>query len=494
MLNELYDKICSKEDLRVSLIELKMQLKTEENRRQFCSISKGNYDAIMKCLAEEDPKVRKNAAAILGLLEVPEAVDVLMDAYLEEDKLFVRPEYVKAMARLDCSEYLEDFRQRLKELSSYEAPENEKKHVREEMQALQELLLQKGEWKKHVFSGYECPNEVILTTLPAFRDLLAESVSSKKKLLKSGVRTETGDIRGLLHNRLWQEMLFVLHGNGELTEDPEMLAAWLGDSDLMEILEKNHSGDGPWYFRLGIPGKKEEKAGRDFVKAAARAVESVLGRKMVNSPSHYEVEIRLIWKKEGGILPLLKLFTLPDHRFAYRRYTVAAGMKPFLAAGLMALAKPYLKEYAQVLDPFCGAGTLLMERRFLMPVRNLYGLDIFGEAVEKARANAKIAGFQTNYINRDYFDFTHDYLFDEIITDMPAGTGKREETDLLYRCFFEKSADLLTDSGRIVMYSGEMGLVKKYLRLQGRFRLLKEFCILEKRGMYLFILEKKSGM
>ncbi len=494
MLNELYDKICSREDLRASLIELKMQLKTEENRRQFHGICRGNYDSIMKCLAEEDPKVRKNAAAILGLLEAPEAVDVLMDAYLEEDKLFVRPEYVKAMAGLDCKEYLDDFRQRLEALSSYEAPENERKHVREEMQALQELLLQKGDWKKHIFSGYDCRNEVILTTLPAFRDLLADSVSSRKKLLKSGVCAETGDMRGLLHNRLWQEMLFVIHGKGELAEDPEMLAPWLEDSDLTQILEKNHSGDGPWYFRLGIPGKKEEKADSDFVKAAARAVESVPGQRLVNSPSHYEIEIRLIRKKDGGLLPLLKLFTLPDRRFAYRRYTVAAGMKPALAAGLMALAKPYLKEYAQVLDPFCGAGTLLMERRFLMPVRNLYGLDIFGEAVEKARANAEIAGFQANYINRDYFDFTHDYLFDEIITDMPAGAGKKEETDLLYRRFFEKSAELLTDSGRIVMYSGEMGLVKKYLRLQGRFRLLKEFCILEKRGMYLFILEKRAGM
>lgn len=492
MLNELYDKICSGQDLRASLIELKMQLKTEEGRRQFCRICGENYDVIMKCLAEEDPKVRKNAAAILGLLKVPEAVDVLMDAYLDEDKLFVRPEYIKAMAGLDCGEYLEDFRQRLEELSACEAPENEKKHVREEMQALQELLLQKGEWRKHSFSGYERQNEVILTVLPAFRDLLAESVSSKKKLLTSGIRTVTGDIGGLLQNRLWQEMLFVIHGSGEPEADPEMLAEWLEASDLMRILENNHSGGGPWYFRIGIPGQKTGKNIGDFVKAAALVLESASGRKLVNSPSHYETEIRLIRKKEGGFLPLLKLFTLPDHRFAYRRYTVAAGMKPSLAAGLLALAKPYLREYAQVLDPFCGAGTLLMERRFLMPVRNLYGLDIFGEAVEKARANAAIAGFQANYINRDYFDFTHSYLFDEIITDMPSGTGKREETDLLYRRFFEKSAELLSDRGRIVMYSGEMGLVKKYLRLQGRFRLLKEFCILEKRGMYLFVLEKKT--
>lgn len=492
MIREIYDKICEGRELRPSLIELKMQLKSEENRRSFHKICGADYDVIMKCLADEDPKVRKNAAAVLGLLRVQEAADVLMDAYLAEDKLFVRPEYVKAMEGLDCSEYMKDFHRRLEELSMYQAPENEKKHVREEMHALQELILQKEGCKKHVFSGYDRPNEVILTTLPVFRDLLAESVLSKKVLLKSGIRTVNGDMKELLQNRLWQEMLFVVHGRKSLPETPRQLASWLQDSDLMQILEKNHSGEGPWYFRIGLPERKTGNQNSEMVKSAARAVEEAFGGKMINSPSHYEIELRLIQKKEGGFLPFLRLFTLPDHRFAYRRYSLASGMRPAMAAGLLALAKPFLKEYAQVLDPFCGAGTLLVERRFLMPVRNLYGIDIFGEAVEKARANTKAAGMQANYINRDYFDFTHGYLFDEIITDMPVSAGNKEETDFLYRRFFEKSGELLADHGRVIMYSGEMGLVKKYLRLQESFRLLKEFCILEKRGMYLFVLEKKA--
>ena len=109
MIREIYDKICEGRELRPSLIELKMQLKSEENRRSFHKICGADYDVIMKCLADEDPKVRKNAAAVLGLLRVQEAADVLMDAYLAEDKLFVRPEYVKAMEGLDCSEYMKDF-------------------------------------------------------------------------------------------------------------------------------------------------------------------------------------------------------------------------------------------------------------------------------------------------------------------------------------------------------------------------------------------------
>ena len=42
------------------------------------------------------------------------------------------------------------------------------------------------------------------------------------------------------------------------------------------------------------------------------------------------------------------------------------------------------------------------------------------------------------------------------------------------------------------MYYREIGLVKKNLLLHNPFRLLQEFCIQEKRGMYLFILEKKD--
>ena len=82
-----------------------------------------------------------------------------------------------------------------------------------------------------------------------------------------------------------------------------------------------------------------------------------------------------------------------------------------------------------------------------MPARNAYGIDSFGEAVEKARVNSKIAGMQINYINRDYFDFVHDYKFDEIVTDLPAGNLTKPELDVLYRRFFEKSDEVLTEDG-----------------------------------------------
>lgn len=490
MLKDIYENICAGKDVRANLIELKMQLRSEKNQTDFCRICGKNYDVIMKCLVDGDAKVRKNAASILGMLRVQDAVDVLMDAYLEEDKLFVRPEYVTALANLDCESYLKEFHKRLEELSGYDAPENEKKHVQAEIHALQELILRKEGLKKHSFRGYGRANEVILTTFPVCRDALAEGISSKKILLKSGVRTVISDMEEMLNNRLWQEMLFVLNCSKKISAKPDALAEELKNSDLMTILEENHSGAAPFYFRVGVSGAMPLDKRSDFSKKVSIAIEEAFDRKLVNSTSHYEVEIRLIQNKEGTFMPCLKLFTLPDRRFHYRRYHVAASMKPVLAAGILALAKPYLREYAQVLDPFCGVGTLLIERRFISPIRNAYGIDTFGEAIEKARANTKIAGMQANYINRSFFDFEHEYEFDEIITDMPAGNLEKDELDEIYRRFFEKSAELLSDKGRIICYSKEMGLVKKYLRLQNKFRLLQEFCILEKSGAFLFIIEK----
>lgn len=62
-------------------------------------------DEIMKCLVDEDPEGAENAAAILGELHCQDALDVLMDVYEEEDKLFVREAYVQALSAIDCSEY-----------------------------------------------------------------------------------------------------------------------------------------------------------------------------------------------------------------------------------------------------------------------------------------------------------------------------------------------------------------------------------------------------
>ena len=74
----------------------------------------------------------------------------------------------------------------------------------------------------------------------------------------------------------------------------------------------------------------------------------------------------------------------------------------------MELSKDYLKENAQIIDPFCGVGTMLIERNKKVPAREIYGTDIFGEAIVYARENTELAGAKVNYIHSDFFDFKHD--------------------------------------------------------------------------------------
>ena len=229
-----------------------------------------------------------------------------------------------------------------------------------------------------------------------------------------------------------------------------------------------------------------------FVKKLGSAIEQLSDGKLVNSPGDYEVELRLIANREGKFFPALRFYTLPDHRFAYRKHAIAASMHPSLAALIMELAAPYLKENAQIIDPFCGVGTILIERDIRVPAREKYGTDIFGEAIDGARENAALAGEQINFIHRDFFDFRHDYLFDEIVTNMPVrGKMTREQLDRLYEKFFRKALTILEKEAVIVMYTGEIGFVKKQLRLHREFSLLEEYCMQSKTGCYLFIIGVK---
>ncbi len=487
-----YAQLCAGENVRASLLAIKQQLNTKEAKAKLCALCDNRFDVFMKCLVHEDAKARKNAALLLGQLQVEEAEDVLFDAYEAEDVRFVRPAYIQAMTRLSKSTYLKELKERLAHLRSMQASPEEEKHLREEIATLQEYVLAK-EKSGHTFQATGA-NTLLLTTLPAFREALCAELPFQKTVLKGGVKVSAGDMEPVMRSRLWNEAFFVLPTKGAAAE-AKAVAEALASSDLMQILEENHTGDGPFPFRVGVSGPWPKEQQSAFAKAVAAEVEQAFGGQLVNSVSHYEAELRLMIRpgaESETVQPLLKLYTLPDKRFRYRKYTTAAGRKPYEMAGLLALAKPYLKDYAQVLDAFCGTGTWLIERQYAAPVRTAYGLDIFKEAVEKARANAGLAGMPIHFINRSFFDFTHDYLFDEIFADFPEHFADRSEADFFYRRFFDKAAALLPMGGKVFVYSKERGLVKKHLRLCGEYRLLAEHTINEKKEQTLFILERKQ--
>ncbi|NIK57705.1 methyltransferase domain-containing protein [Kribbella shirazensis] len=79
-------------------------------------------------------------------------------------------------------------------------------------------------------------------------------------------------------------------------------------------------------------------------------------------------------------------YAVPLHRRAWRTRTVPGSLHPPVAAAMARLAQ--LAPGHDVLDPFCGAGTLLLEARLLEPRAEYVGLDRDPAAIAAARANA----------------------------------------------------------------------------------------------------------
>lgn len=308
-----------------------------------------------------------------------------------------------------------------------------------------------------------------------------------------GVQVVGGNIREAINIRTFRELLFTLRCEKNLPPQPSVIAKELAKSNLTRLIGSLHDGEAPFYFRLEIRGDMPLEKKSAFAKKLAAEIEQRTKHFLVNSTEHYEIELRLVQNRNGGFYPCVKLLTIPMKRFAYRKYTTSASMHPSLAALLAELASNWLTDHARVLDAFCGTGTLLMERIYALPVRTAYALDIFSEAIQGARENAGIAHMNINFVQRSFFEFTHEMKFHEIWADLPVrGKKTKEEQDAFYCRFFQKVQELLFERGRIFLFCNENGMVKKYLRLHDALHLKQEFCIREKDGAYFYIIQMQE--
>ena len=491
MIRQLYENISRGTDIRANLIALKKEINEGSGKRAFAYLLAGDYSKIAALLKHEDAKVRKNAALILGEMECEDMLPELWKAYQSEQQLFVRSSYLRAMAEYDCQAYLPELKQRRELLLNRPAAETDAKHVKEELAELRTLLLKYEKEKKHIFTELSRETDVILLTNREHREVTREQLREEKTvLLAGGVRVRTRDMKQLFGIRTWTEMLFPIPGAALLPENPKEAGEKLAKSGLLPFLKGCHRGETPFYFRAEVRGTMERDEKTAFVKRFGAALEAASGMEFINSASDYEIELRLLQKKDGGFVPLLKLYTLKDGRFAYRKNVLASSIHPANAALLMELLRPYAKKGAQVLDPFCGVGTMLIERQRMMEANPLYGIDIYPEAIEKARENAEAAKVRINFINRDFLDFRHEYLFDEVITNMPAVTRLKgmEEIRELYEKFFLKVREVLKSDGILAVYTTEESLLVHCMKKYDFLKLEKKWTVREKEGSVFYVL------
>lgn len=495
MVKEYYEKICAGEEVRGNLISLRSTLSDEKEKRSFAYLLAGDFTVLTRLLKHEDPKVRKNAALILGEMESEDLLPILFDAYQKEETLFVRPDYLQAMRKLDYRPCLPALKKRLETLSGISTADEGKKHRNEEIRVLRQMVLQYEAPVPHRFTGQDYRKSVILTVNRSQREATAKQLPDGKiTMLQGGIRIKEAALGDILPIRTYSELLFPIEGMIIPAAGPEEIGKILADGRLFSLVQGLHEGIPPFYYRIELKSTLPPEKKGAFIRRLSEAFEQASGGTWINTASGYELEIRLLQRKDETWIPMVKFFTIKDRRFRYRKEYTPASLAPVNAALAVCLARPYLKKDAQILDPFCGVGTMLLERNYAVRARTMYGIDILGEAIEKARINTAIAGVTVNYINRDFFAFEHEYLFDEIITEFPQVTQSRQRPLIreLYGKFFDHAGKLLKDEAVMILYSSEPSFVREEVKKYPQYRIRESFVINERKGTTLFVAEVKK--
>ena len=477
--------IKNNKQIRESLIGLKNDIKDDSHILEDEELK----NKLMELLKDDDPKVRKNSAILLGYY--PQTVPILLDAYQQETTDYVKEAYLKGMSKQDCRHYIQDLKAIQEELLRID--DETTKHIQAQLKILNPLILRNQIHKKKVIKLKHEPVDVVLTSLPYYQFVLFDAVLRYKyKQVVQGVLVRTDSIYDLLTIRTYKDMLLPLQRASQMDINEEAIVEGLSNSNIEDILNKLYDDKSIFYFRV-VDGMRQKNS--PLIKKVSEKIFEIYPERLLNTTENYDIEIVLKEVRVGKVNAYLRLSHLDNPRFNYRKEVIATSMQPYVAATLVELGKHYMKEDAKVLDPFVGTGTLLIERNYLKPTRFAMGLDIYGDGVEAAKKNTKLAGQVIHYVHKDALRFVNNEMFDEVITDMPTFAQMKDQEQLrdLYDRFFERLRRLVKPGGYVFLYTSEIALVRKNLRLQEGYISLEEHYEIPrgKNMFYYFIMKMK---
>lgn len=445
-------------------------LNTPQRRPGFRSLLRSNA-----------PKVRKNAARLLGELGNPEDAPALKAAIEGEETLFVIPSLILALGRCGGEGdilFVEELQDRWREEA--DAPDTAK-HRAEIRSALSTALANLRPAADIRFLSL--PPLSLQLVAPENCGALLEAECAQKEIPFAKRQENVLTTSSLPYNhaflaRCFQEALVPL-GSAPLppaTNQAENLQAWahiLRDalSDRLTPLGKAYAPASIPY-RLELRGVDHERRGQ-----LARAIAAALDKdgQLQNSPSHYVWELRISAEASRCSLAA-KLYLPPDERFAYREETLPASIQPSTAACLMAFARPRMKESARVIDPCCGSGTLLVERSLAASLAEGVGVDKWPQAVAAARKNIaagqRLFGAETlplEVLGGDLRSFRPEAPFHELYANLPFGVrvGDGDEAEALYAKLIARLDDYLIPGGFALLYTTRRSSVERYGKRAG---------------------------
>ena len=179
-------------------------------------------EELKDALLQEDPKIRKNTALLMGDLpwtdsEKLEVFHSLMDAYRSEAVLYVKASYLKGISGLEISlpaSVKNELEKRFLFLLEEEVTPDEKKHIKEELRWLMNLL--DRDERAHAFKGIHKKVPLLLTVSKEHENYLLHELKRKgapqEDLRKTpfGIRVMTEDLSPILSSRIYDKIYFIV--------------------------------------------------------------------------------------------------------------------------------------------------------------------------------------------------------------------------------------------------------------------------------------------
>jgi tRNA (guanine6-N2)-methyltransferase len=262
-------------------------------------------------------------------------------------------------------------------------------------------------------------------------------------------------VKGLGHG---PDALRVIHSATQNADIPKALNMW----------RRAHPGRQPATWRV----VSQKSGSHDFRRVdAGRAVTSALQRAMPRATRQVrddsDIEVWL-WLSGSELLVGVRLSDATLRHREYKREHLPASLRPTVAAAMSLLSRP--TEQDIVLDPLCGAGTILVERGLIAPFDRIIGGDIQDEAVAMARRNARSAAIVATIRPWDAHSLPlDDASVTRILTNLPFGKqiGSHETNVDLYAALIEEFGRVLAPEGLMVTLTSEDRLWDMVLRDHG---------------------------
>ena len=504
----LWSKIITQDDPRAILSVMRDMLKKEKPKGMFKRTIGNSKEKLSALLSHSDPKVRKNVCGVIGELGDPAYLDALYNAYNSEDKLFVRYSYVLAIGNCGSAIDAEKLKKMFEDVVINEKASKEddslittNKHINEEKLALTRAIDKLSPPVRHEFKGFsefESAVPMLLTVMNyqyqhTLNELKGKSIEGR--LVDEGILIYENDIDKVYTCRTFYELLFPLDECEALQFDYKIIAAAIMDANIVDFLNECHEGEStsPFWYRVEFKTMDASRERSEFVKNLARELDETSCGNLKNSPSSYEVEVRIV-ERNNLCSVFLKLYSFVDNRFDYRKNEIATSINPVTAAIVVKAIEKWLKPNPSVIDPFCGTGTMLIERAKLEKVQSLTGVDIYRTAISAAEVNSKLANINIELIAEDILEFSTNYLFDELITNMPFDNKSTTHNKYaeLYSSFVNKIPTLVRPGGIAFIYTIEKQLFREVLMDNEELELLQEIKIESGRlTPHVFVLKVK---